>query len=149
MSDVRTALVIGGGIAGPVAAMALQKAGIDATVYEAYSGTADGVGGMLGLAPNGVRALGVLDAQDIVLRIGEPVQSMVMESWTGKRLAEFGSRGRAARVPRRVAGRSEPRDVRHDRGARDPDRARQAVGAGRRRRHRGDRALRGRDVGSR
>ena len=33
---IRSALVIGGGIAGPVAAMALQKAGIDAVVYEAY-----------------------------------------------------------------------------------------------------------------
>ena len=30
------ALVVGGGIAGPVAALALRKAGIDATVYEAY-----------------------------------------------------------------------------------------------------------------
>ena len=29
------ALIIGGGIAGPVAAMALQKAGIEATVFEA------------------------------------------------------------------------------------------------------------------
>ncbi|HVV17837.1 MAG TPA: FAD-dependent monooxygenase [Pseudonocardiaceae bacterium] len=91
MSDVRTALVTGGGIAGPVAAMALAKAGIEATVFEAYEGTADGVGGMLGIAPNGLRALGVLDAQDMVLRIGDPVQSMVIESWTGKRLAEFGS----------------------------------------------------------
>ena len=44
MNDTRTALVIGGGIAGPVAAMALRKAGIEATVYEAYQGTADGVG---------------------------------------------------------------------------------------------------------
>ena len=38
MADTSAALVIGGGIAGPVAAMALQKAGIQATVYEAYSG---------------------------------------------------------------------------------------------------------------
>ena len=44
MSDVRTALVIGGGIAGPVAAMALRKAGIDATVHEAYSGPAEEIG---------------------------------------------------------------------------------------------------------
>ena len=29
------ALIIGGGIAGPVAAMALQRAGIQATIYEA------------------------------------------------------------------------------------------------------------------
>src|SRR5262245_4256322 len=32
MSEIKTALVIGGGIAGPVAAMALRKAGIEATV---------------------------------------------------------------------------------------------------------------------
>ncbi len=35
MTRTRAALLIGGGIAGPVAAMALRKAGIDATVYEA------------------------------------------------------------------------------------------------------------------
>jgi 2-polyprenyl-6-methoxyphenol hydroxylase-like FAD-dependent oxidoreductase len=90
MGEVRNALVIGGGIAGPVAAMSLRKAGIDATVYEAYDSTADGVGGMLGIAPNGRHALDVIDAGDIVPRIGEPVRSMIMESWTGKRLAEFG-----------------------------------------------------------
>jgi FAD-dependent urate hydroxylase len=91
MSDVRTALVIGGGIAGPVAAMALRKAGIEATVYEAYDGSADGVGGMLGLAPNGVAALDAVGAGDMVRRIGQPVNSMVIQSWTGKRLAEFGN----------------------------------------------------------
>ena len=36
MGAIRSALVIGGGIAGHTAALALQKAGIDATVYEAY-----------------------------------------------------------------------------------------------------------------
>ncbi|MET8339460.1 NAD(P)-binding protein, partial [Streptosporangium canum] len=36
MTAVKTALVIGGGIAGPVTALALRKAGIEATVYEAY-----------------------------------------------------------------------------------------------------------------
>ena len=36
MTDVGTALIIGGGIAGPVAAMALQRAGIKATVFEAH-----------------------------------------------------------------------------------------------------------------
>lgn len=90
MTDVRTALVIGGGIAGPVAALALRKAGIDAVGYERYERTADGVGGMLGIAPNGLHALATVDAADIVLDIGEPVASMVIESWTGKRLAEFG-----------------------------------------------------------
>ena len=61
MKHIRKAIVIGGGIAGPVTAMALQKAGIEATVYEAYASTADGVGGMLGLAPNGFDALAAID----------------------------------------------------------------------------------------
>jgi 2-polyprenyl-6-methoxyphenol hydroxylase-like FAD-dependent oxidoreductase len=51
MKHIRKAIVIGGGIAGPVTTMALQKADIEATVYEAYANAADGVGGMLGLAP--------------------------------------------------------------------------------------------------
>src|SRR5829696_8912149 len=38
------AIIIGGGIAGPVTAMALQRAGIPATVYEAYDRASDGVG---------------------------------------------------------------------------------------------------------
>ena len=87
--DTRTALVIGGGIAGPVTAMALRKAGIEATVYEAYATTADAVGGGLGIAPNGMNALAVLDAAHAVERIGEPMAAMVMQSWTGKNLAEL------------------------------------------------------------
>ena len=91
MSDTRSALIIGGGIAGPVAAMALQKAGIDATVYEAYRSTADGVGGGMSIAPNGLNALAVLGADEVVRRIGMPMTGIVMESWNGRRLAEFGT----------------------------------------------------------
>lgn len=89
MTRTRTALVIGGGIAGPVAAMALHRAGIEATVYEAYDSTADGIGGGLSIAPNGLNALGVIDADDAVRRIGIPITAMVLQSWTGKRLGEF------------------------------------------------------------
>ena len=46
MAHVKSAIVIGGGIAGPAAALALRKAGIEAIVYEAYPSTAEGVGGM-------------------------------------------------------------------------------------------------------
>ena len=42
MTHTQTAIIIGGGIAGPVTAMALQRAGIEATVYEAYTTAADG-----------------------------------------------------------------------------------------------------------
>ena len=60
MTETRSALVIGGGIAGPAMAMALRKAGIEATVYEAYASTAEAVGGGLSIAPNGEAALAVL-----------------------------------------------------------------------------------------
>lgn len=89
MTDTRTALVIGGGIAGPVTAMALQRAGIQATVYEAYPGTADGIGGALSIAPNGLNALAVIGADEAVRRIGTPMRALLIHSWTGKRLAEI------------------------------------------------------------
>lgn len=90
MNDTRTAIVAGGGIAGPVAAMALRKAGIEATVYEAYQGTADGIGGGLSIAQNGLNALALLGADEAVRRIGEPMRGIAMYSWTGKRLALLG-----------------------------------------------------------
>ena len=100
MKHIRKAIVIGGGIAGPVTAMALQKAGIEATVYEAYASTADGVGGMLGLAPNGFDALAAIDLDGPVRRVAAPVSAMVLHSWTGKPLARFdGSSGRLPDIP--------------------------------------------------
>jgi 2-polyprenyl-6-methoxyphenol hydroxylase-like FAD-dependent oxidoreductase len=90
-TTARSALVIGGGIAGPVTALALRRAGINATVYEAYSGGDEGIGGMLGIASNGISALDVVGAGDAVRGIGIPVKSMILQSWTGKRLAEFGT----------------------------------------------------------
>ncbi|MFI7608000.1 FAD-dependent monooxygenase [Micromonospora sp. NPDC049366] len=78
MTTVSTAIVIGGGIAGPVTGLALRRAGIAATVYEAYPSTADGVGGTLALAPNGVAALGTVDAADAVTGIATPVHRTAM-----------------------------------------------------------------------
>jgi 2-polyprenyl-6-methoxyphenol hydroxylase-like FAD-dependent oxidoreductase len=89
MTAVRTALVIGGGIAGPVAAMALRRAGIEPTVYEAYAGTADGVGGMLTVAPNGLDALRIIGADEVVRGIGQPMERTVMADGRGKRIGEF------------------------------------------------------------
>jgi 2-polyprenyl-6-methoxyphenol hydroxylase-like FAD-dependent oxidoreductase len=70
------ALIAGGGLAGPVAAMALRKAGIDATVYEAYDRTADGVGAFLTLATNGLAALRTLDLHEAVREHGFDTPSM-------------------------------------------------------------------------
>ena len=89
-SGVQTALVIGGGVAGPVMALALRKAGIVATVYEAYPSAADGVGAWLGLAPNGQAALATVGADAAVKAVGQPVPGMVMADGVGNHLAGFG-----------------------------------------------------------
>jgi 2-polyprenyl-6-methoxyphenol hydroxylase-like FAD-dependent oxidoreductase len=48
----RKALIIGAGIAGPVTAILLKKAGIDAQLFEAWP-YSTGIGGGLQIAPNG------------------------------------------------------------------------------------------------
>lgn len=82
----RHALVIGAGIAGPVVAMALQRAGIDATVYEAYPGPAEHAGLFLNVASNGLDALRALDIDLAALVDGFPMPELAMWSGTGKRL---------------------------------------------------------------
>ncbi|MFE3526341.1 FAD-dependent oxidoreductase [Streptomyces sp. NPDC059161] len=87
----RSALVVGGGIAGPIAAMALRRAGFDAEVYEAYDSRSDGVGAAMSIAPNGIAALDAIGAGDVVRSVGTPVHAIVIHSWNGRRLAEFGT----------------------------------------------------------
>jgi 2-polyprenyl-6-methoxyphenol hydroxylase-like FAD-dependent oxidoreductase len=110
MTTVKTALVIGGGIAGPVAAMALRKAGIAATVYEAYPSTAEGVGGLLAVAPNGLDALQRIGVD--VSSLGQPIQRMAIADGRGKRLGEFG--GLPGLPPSRVMWRSDLYRALHD-----------------------------------
>jgi 2-polyprenyl-6-methoxyphenol hydroxylase-like FAD-dependent oxidoreductase len=84
----RHAVVAGCGIGGPVIAMALQRIGIDATIYEAYDRGADFVGSFLNLASNGIDALRAIGADRVVLNSGFPTPRMVMWSGSGKRLGE-------------------------------------------------------------
>jgi FAD-dependent urate hydroxylase len=85
----KKALIIGGGIAGPVTAMALQRAGIDSVVYEAYNTSAAlDAGAFLTVAVNGLDALRSLDAHEPVLAAGFPTRSIEFFSGTGKRLGE-------------------------------------------------------------
>jgi 2-polyprenyl-6-methoxyphenol hydroxylase-like FAD-dependent oxidoreductase len=86
VTRVRTAAVIGGGIAGPVAALALRKAGIDTTIYEAYPRSADGIGGTIALAPNGMAALKIIDAAEAVAAVAHPSSRMVMTVGSRKRI---------------------------------------------------------------
>ena len=90
------ALIAGGGIAGPVTAMALQRAGIEAVVYEAHApGTGD-AGSYLTVATNGLDALRAIDADRPVLAAGFPTPSNVLFSGTGRRLGVVSNGGRLA-----------------------------------------------------
>ena len=112
-SKVRTAMVIGGGIAGPVVATALLKAGIQATVYEAYPTLAEGIGGGLALAPNGLAALGIIGADDAVRALATPVTSAVMAvGENARRLPSL-----ADVEPLQIVGRGDLHRVLHDRAA--------------------------------
>lgn len=83
------ALIIGAGIAGPVAALALRKAGIDATVFESHATPAEGIGGALMVAPNGLDALRVVGADEAVRAIGQPIRRMVLADGRGRHFGEF------------------------------------------------------------
>ncbi|WP_369386744.1 FAD-dependent oxidoreductase [Streptomyces sp. CG1] len=85
MTRTRTAIVVGGGIAGPVTALALRRAGIEATVHESYATTADGVGGGLGVAPNGRAALGLVGLD----RVGAPMNAIVLQNHKGRTITEI------------------------------------------------------------
>ena len=89
MRRAKKALIIGGGVAGPVTAMALQHAGMDSIVYEAYAGGADDAGAFLTFASNGLDALRTIDAHHLVLAEGFPTPRMDIQSGTGKRLGEI------------------------------------------------------------
>jgi FAD-dependent urate hydroxylase len=88
MRRAKKTLIIGGGVAGPVTAMALQHAGMDSIVYEAYAGGADNAGAFLTFASNGLDALRAIDAHHLVLAEGFPTPRMEIHSGTGKRLGE-------------------------------------------------------------
>ncbi|MDT3397880.1 FAD-dependent monooxygenase [Streptomyces sp. B1866] len=80
------ALIIGGGVAGTVTAMALRKAGIDATVYEARPADAADTGAFLVLFANGLAALRAVGADGPVLERSFPATRVDFVSGTGKHL---------------------------------------------------------------
>ncbi|MFG3258835.1 FAD-dependent oxidoreductase [Streptomyces sp. NPDC048172] len=69
-------LVIGGGVAGSAAALALHKAGFEVTVHEAHPESGADIGAFLTLASNGMHALAQIGALDAVNRVGFPVTAM-------------------------------------------------------------------------
>lgn len=84
----KKAIIVGGGIAGPAVAMALQRAGHEAVVYEAHGQPADYAGLFLNTASNGLDVLRTLGVHTDVLEDAFAAPRMMMWSGTGKLLGE-------------------------------------------------------------
>ncbi len=80
-------LIIGGGIAGSAAALALHKAGIEVAVYEAHPVSSQDGGAFLTLASNGMRALQQVDAATVVAQAGAPLTTMRICDGAGREIA--------------------------------------------------------------
>jgi len=87
----KTAAVIGGGIAGTAAAIALQSAGFTPVIHErSEHGVADERGAFLTVAVNGLaalRSLGLDPAE--LLAAGYPTPRLVLSNGAGRRLADL------------------------------------------------------------
>jgi FAD-dependent urate hydroxylase len=91
------ALIAGGGIAGMATAMALERAGVEAVIFEAYEESAGLEGGAyLTIAVNGLHALRTIGAHEPVLQAGFPTRTIRFQSGTGKQLGNLPIGGRLA-----------------------------------------------------
>ncbi|MDF2746843.1 MAG: FAD-dependent pyridine nucleotide-disulfide oxidoreductase, partial [Propionibacteriaceae bacterium] len=82
------ALVVGGGIAGPAAALAMAKAGIEPLVLERRPVVDPEAGSWFTVAPNGLDALQAIDALEAAQEGGVPSRANVMYGATGRRLGK-------------------------------------------------------------
>ena len=85
----RTALVIGGGIAGPVVAMFLRRAGLDPVIFEGRPAPVDEAGAFLNLAPNGLAVLEPLGLAGTVGAAGTPTKAIEFLNHRGRKLGRF------------------------------------------------------------
>ncbi|WP_437682178.1 FAD-dependent oxidoreductase [Sorangium sp. So ce131] len=94
---VRRAVVIGGGIAGPVLGMFLRRIGVEVTVFEARAAPAEQEGAFLGIAPNGMNVLAELGVAGAVEARGAPCAGMRFENARGRRVGVIDQRDAARR----------------------------------------------------
>ena len=81
-------IIIGGGIGGSALGLFLHKAGIPCVIYEAYA-YKEGVGGGLGLAPNGLNVLAALGLAEKVKARGSLARDSYFYSEGGRVLARY------------------------------------------------------------
>jgi 2-polyprenyl-6-methoxyphenol hydroxylase-like FAD-dependent oxidoreductase len=81
----RRAAIIGGGIGGLTAAIALRRAGVDVTVFERQSHLRE-IGSGLTLWTSAVKLVRRLDLFDALLAVGAPLDRFEVWSWRAERL---------------------------------------------------------------
>ena len=84
----RRVIIIGAGIAGPAMGLALHRAGMQATVYEASVAPRDEEGAFLNLAPNGVAVLRALGVGHVLDGLGFRNDRLIFHNDAGRILAE-------------------------------------------------------------
>jgi 2-polyprenyl-6-methoxyphenol hydroxylase-like FAD-dependent oxidoreductase len=83
------ALIVGGGIAGPVIAMALQRVGIQVSVFESHGAADPDHASYFTVTANGLEALRQIGALELALAAGFPTRRNVMWNHRGRRLASL------------------------------------------------------------
>jgi FAD-dependent urate hydroxylase len=81
-------LIVGCGIAGPVAAVALRRAGMEVEIYEGRQKSDDDTG-FLGLSPNGVGVLKTLGIAEQALKDGFDSPGLVFQNHRGRQIGEM------------------------------------------------------------
>lgn len=83
------ALVVGAGVAGPLTAMALQQAGIEAIVIERHGPPDPASGSWFSVSPNGLDAMDAVGVLDITKSLGSPTRRNVLVGATGRELGSI------------------------------------------------------------
>jgi 2-polyprenyl-6-methoxyphenol hydroxylase-like FAD-dependent oxidoreductase len=82
----RKAIIVGAGIGGLTAAIALRHQGVDATVYERATAPSE-VGAGISLAPNALAALAEIGLADRVRALGVTIPGGALRTWRGDPIA--------------------------------------------------------------
>ena len=83
-------LIAGGGVAGPVTAMALQQAGIESTIFESHHRSEAEVGSYFTISPNGLDAFDAIGVLHLVTACGLATRRNVLWDAGGRRLGAPG-----------------------------------------------------------
>jgi 2-polyprenyl-6-methoxyphenol hydroxylase-like FAD-dependent oxidoreductase len=97
---VRKVIIIGGGVAGSVTALALLKVGIEAEVYEAHAAGGADAGAFLTVMRNGMAALAGIGAAGAVDAVSFPARAVALLDARGQRLGHRPIEGPARSLTR-------------------------------------------------